>query len=242
MNDITQSDRNLIEIIPPQGTIYEEIAAIQRDFVVSAYMKEIVYYRIYRIHRDKLWKQYINPDTGDNDYDSFEQFLQHALSHLNLGRQTIFGRIKLYEQLLWLGYTEAQSIQKITEKPELYKNVLNLVLDWDSKTRQPNSIRLPNLTGGTVGEAKAYLIGILDNADSFDRQLDAIDYIKEDLLLQPKIKIWCDSYSNIISVDYTMSSVDDNGATHIDETGIIKFYPDSDIPDWVKSKLSGIRL
>lgn len=227
--DIRDGNDNLVpEYIDPQG----DYDLIFGEFLLGSTIKERAFYRIWRIRNDQSWDQIARPDG--TTYTSFGNMVQDIASNeaLGIGRQIIYDRMKLYDQLKWAGYKDGEIIAKLSARPSLYLRAFNKVIEWDNDKLEPITLMLPtNDNIDKEAELQEQLQQFVDLIEEFPRQLDALDYIDENILHIPRVKIWLEGDSFV--VEYTSTSVDENGVVIIDEYGRVKFYPDQAMPDWV---------
>ena len=208
---------------------------VKQEFIVADIIKEVARYRLWRFKTSGNWKNILD-DSGTQKYRVWEEFVQDVGEQLNCGRQHIFERIKVYDQLFWLGYTPEEAIKMMIKSASLYTRTTGMLLDWDVKTQKPRKVLVPELDKN-LSEDKIVtkLRDIVDKVESFDKQGEAIKYVSETVLLEPQCEIWYDG--DRIYCEYFAQSIDDDGNTHTDEYGKVSFYPDKEMPRWVHEKM-----
>lgn len=215
----------------------QELDQIYQEFKVAEFLSEIARFRIWRLHKTEDWKQIVD-DTNQFKYNSWEDVVTDISETLHCGRQQLFDRVRVYEQLFWLGYSPEDAIRMVAERPSLYTRVLGMVMDWDQRKEQPRSISIPNMEKATKDEAVEYIKELLDDATTFETQKDAIKYISESVLLEPQVDMWYDG--DVIYVKYFQQSVDLDGVMKVEDFGSIIFYPNADLPLWASDKLEAM--
>ena len=223
--------------LPVEQNITDELFHIRQEYYTSNVLKEISLFRIRRIHQTKSWKQIVN-DSGEQIYSSFEAFITEIVDELSIARQIIFDRIKIYDQLNYLGYDDQSILLKLAERPSFYKRLLDMAIDWNPYENEPNSILIPGSENLTEDSAKTQLREVIENAETFDTQKDALIHFETEILHKPNISAKLDN--QLIVVNYTSYSIDTEGNFEIDKYGMIEFYPNSDVPEEVLSYLRKI--
>lgn len=224
-------------LVPEDCGPQEDYDLIFGEFLLGSTIKERAFYRIWRIRNEESWDKICRPDGST--YTSFGNMVQDIASNeaLGIGRQIIYDRMKLYDQLHWAGYHDGEIIGKLSARPSLYLRAFNKVIEWDNDKLEPITLMLPtNENIDEEAEMQEQLQQFVEIIEEFPRQLDALDYIDENILHIPRVKTWMEGDS--IVVEYTSTSVDENGAVIIDEYGRVKFYPDQSYPDWVSDELT----
>lgn len=212
----------------------KEFDHIIADYKISNILKEISRYRIWRLRKNDRWKG-IEDDYGDPMYETWEDVVISLSEHLDCGRQQIYDRVRIYEQLFWLGYTAEESIKMVADKPYLYARTLDMTLDWNQREEQPRVVKIPSLSSASEDEVKEGLRDLLDNVETFDRQKDALRYVSESVLAEPQVDLYYDG--DVIRVTCSTHAIDENGETHMEDYQLVTFYPDSQVPSWARDKL-----
>lgn len=231
MNEITR----VVELVPSlESTPNQEYERIITDFKVSDVLKEIGRYRIWRLHKTGSWRQIVD-NNGNALYNSWEEIVNDLAQTLDCGRQQIYDRVRVYEQLHWLGYTDQESIQMVADHPYLYTRTLDMVVDWNQREEQPRRILIPQMANATEEQAKTHLRELLTDVKTFDTQKDALKFVSESVLAEPQVDFWYDG--DVIRCTYFEQSIDEAGNLHTDSVGTVTFYPDNDLPAWARTKL-----
>lgn len=220
-----------INIIPDIETPQDEYRHIFDEFVLGSAIRERAFYRIWRLRKTGIWNQIIS-DNGQR-YNIWEDFIKDIANNdaLGIGRQIIFDRMKAYDQLEWLGYTHEDIIHKMSMRPSLYTRVLKRIIQWDSLDRKIISVAVPTADNSSEETMRDAVNGIIKDVEAFDKQIDAIRYVDENLLCAPRVEIYMED--DVIVLDYVRTSVTEDGEIVVDESGQIKFYPNEPVPDWV---------
>lgn len=214
-----------------------ELEQIIKEFQVAEFLGEIARYRIWRLHKSDNWKQIVD-DSNLQKYNSWEDVITDLSELLHCGRQQLFDRVRVYEQLSWLGYSPEESIKMVAQRPSLYTRVLSMVMDWDQRKEQPRSISIPTMDKATKEDAVGYIRELLDDVTTFDTQKEAIKYVSESVLLEPQVDFWYNG--DVVYVKYFQQSINPDGTMQVQDYGNVTFYPDSDMPEWAKTKLEGM--
>jgi hypothetical protein len=223
--------------LPIESPIQDELFHIEKEYYASNLLKEISLYRIVRIHNNKTWQNIIDSD-GFQAYPNWEDFCSYVSEGLSVSRQLIFDRIRLYSELRWLGYDDKEIILKLAEKPSFYKRLLDLSMDWNPYSGEPDAILIPGVEDLSQDEAKEKLKEVLENAEIFNTQKDAITHFQTEILHKPKITTKIDNDRLIVSYETYAIGVD--GSSILDNYGIIQFYPDTFVTDEVLDYLKKI--
>ncbi len=221
-----------------ESTPNAEFEQIIKEFKLSDLLGEISRYRIWRLRKSGDWAKIVD-DSGIFQFNLWEDFISHVIEILHCSRQQMFDRLRVYEQLNWLGYTAEESIMMVTDQPSLYTRVLGKVMDWDQRKEEPRSISLPDVNNTTTKEkAQESVRNLLNEVTTFDTQKDALKYISETVLLEPQVSVFYNG--DTITVEYYQQSIDKDGGLQVEGYGKSVFYPSSDLPDWVREALMKI--
>lgn len=233
-NEISLYNQPLVP--PEESTANDELGRVVEEFIAADILKEVARYRIWRLKSSGAWKN-ITDSAGNPRYRIWEDFVQDVGEQLGCGRQHIFERIKVYDQLFWMGYTADQAIAMMIKSASLYTRMTSMLLDWDVRNQKPRKVLVPELAKN-ISEDKVIdaLREIVTKVESFEKQSEAIKYVSEHVLIEPQCEVWYDG--DKIFCEFFVHSIDEDGMTHVDEYGKIAFYPDQDAPKWVKEKLT----
>ena len=232
---------NLVKIdvtLPLEQPIQHELNDIAKEYKASRILQEISIYRIVRIHRNKTWQQII--DDEDNPvFPTWEKFVSQVSDELSISRQLIFDRIKVYAIMNYLGYTDVETVVKLSEQPSFYKRLFDMTVDWNSYLAQPNNILIPGTQSLSENDAKEKLKNVIEDAEAFDTQKEAIAYLETEILKMPHIKV--NLIGNNIIVNYTIFEQNPDGEFEISKCGTITYFPDSGLPNEVIAHLSKLK-
>ena len=236
-SNITMLDmeQNSDKLVPDTCTTQEDYDLIFNEFLLGSTIRERAFYRIWRIRNNKTWDKIFSP-SGD-DYKSFGDMVKSIASNesLGIGRQIIYDRVKTYDQLEWAGYNHGEIIAKVSARPSLYQRVVGKIIDWNNEERKPDQIRLSTTDNLTEDEAKEELRDLIEEIEAFPRQLDALDYVDENILHMPQVKIWMED--DAIVLDYVKTSVEQDGSIYIEDQGVVRYYPNQSVPEWCIEEL-----
>lgn len=232
MNNIVGSYLN---IVPKEETDANlEFDKIVSDSRISDVLKEVSRFRIWRMHKTGSWRSIVD-DNGNPMYEIWEDVVTKLSEILDCGRQQIYDRVRIYEQLNWLGYTDQESIQMIADRPYLYTRTLDMVVDWNQREEKPRSILIPELANASEDKAKEHLRSLLDDVDAFDTQKEALRFVSETVMSEPQVDLWYDG--DVVRAIYYKSAIDEKGNKYVEDYGTVTFYPDGKPPAWVMEKL-----
>lgn len=221
-------------LVPSQEpTANDEFDKIIQEYVAANIVHEISRFRIWRLKSTERWKEIVNPD-GSVKYPTWEDFVVDVAEQLNCGRQLIFERVRVYEQLHWLGYNHEESIKMVAERPSFYPRFFGLVLDWDQRAGKPRNILIPSAQSSTAN-SKQIIKDLIEDVSTFDTQKDALKFVSENILIEPQVDFWFDG--DVIRCTYYNQYVDQNGDVHIGDSGTATYYPDKQLPAWAYEKL-----
>lgn len=234
--DITQ--RITVSVVPDDCAAQDDYNAIFQEFAIGSTIRERAFYRIWRLRNNGEWINIVG--INGEKYGSWEDFIRDIASNdaLSIGRQVIFDRMKVYDQLDWLGYSHEQIISKMSLRPSLYTRVLKRVVDWDTNGKVPNQVLMPVDDPTDTDTIRDSLNDLLHDVESFPRQIDALKYVDENILLSPKVSVYMDD--DTVVVEYTETAIDDKGNVSIHDSGSIRFLPDAFVPDWLVNVLHTI--
>lgn len=208
-----------------------ELQRIIEEYNVANIVREISRFRIWRLNKTGKWRSILNAD-GDIQYPTWEDFVIDIGDKLNCGRQQIFERVRVYEQLHWLGYSAEDSIRLVSTKPALYPRLFGMIMNWDQRAGEPREILIPNLNG--TKDAKKIIRELIDDVNVFDTQADALKFVSESILVEPQVDFWFDG--DKIHCVYYNQYIDSNGEVHLGDSGAVTYYPDKDMPAWAYEK------
>lgn len=235
MNQLQVSSNNRLDL-PQALDIDDELRMIVSESANSAIMREVSRYRIWRIRENDLWKE-AKCEDGTPRWSDWDSFVEDMGEILGCGRQHIYDRMRIYDQLVWLGLTPEEIVIRVAQQEYLIINAMNKMIDWDTRNGKVRTVRLPNVTAKDTDEeqVKTKIKDVLQDLESFDTKSDAIRYVSETLVGEPQVDVWYDG--GIIHLRYSVYSFDEDGNMSVDEYGDIKFYPDKDLPQWVHKAL-----
>lgn len=225
-------------IVPSSCNPQEDYKLIFDELLVGNALRERAFYRIWRLRNSGGWKDIIG--SGGERYQTWDDFVNDIVSvgGISVGRQTIYNRMRVYDQLAWIGYSDAQILAKMASKPSLYRRALDLVMDWDFSDKRPRRLAISgDDASGEPDVSRRALRKLIADVESFPRQVDALRYIEESVLLEPVVRIYYDVQDSSVVVYYARASINQNGQQEEEESGTIKFFTHVSVPDWLSSIL-----
>lgn len=205
-------------IVSPVFSFQEELLQIDKELFIASAAREFAMYRIYRIYRDKLYT---------NDFSSFTDFCDRMNELYEISKPTIYGRIKSYTSLEWIGYTPEDSIKMMIERPFVISCITNqlVTVNQDKEIEVKIPVEEEKTPQDVVREVIEY---------TADMTLqDASLYIRENYTYEPTIRLTIDN--NKIRVEYTEFAPNMEGASEIVNYGTVTFHPDAEFPEYVES-------
>lgn len=210
--------------IVEQDSLDHEIEQISQFYRISATMREIANYKMYRAYLNKTWL---------DKFESGAKFIEFMCEANGVSQRTIYERIKVYDIMQWLGIDYHDAIHKMCDKPSLYMQTLQLLIkDWNFETHQPGTVKLPDSSELSEPEVKIKMLELLDDGNTYEKQYEAIDHIKQDVLGQPLVSLYIED-EDILAAKYESVEYLPDGTRTIAEAGIVKWYPSGEVPDFV---------
>lgn len=231
-NSIQQSN-----VVPTfSGNSDQEFAQIIDELALSGALHESAMYRIYRMKVTGKWADVTDLNTGEKYFPTWEDFVKTVGTITGNSRQKIFDRVKAYQELSAIGFTPEEMIMKMTEAPTLYTRALKLLCNFDVRTDKILSLTFDDADDHE--DAAKKLRNIVDDLSSFERSKDALDYIQQDILLEPVVQVFVNEDGYVI-LNWTVFDRT-KGAKLIQDEGTVEFKPSSTMPDWVAAEFSRI--
>lgn len=223
-------------LVPPQeASPNDEIERISQEFLMADLIKEVGRFRIWRMKDTGSWKLVVDEVTGELRYETWEQFISDMSKILQCGRTHLFDRMRIYDQLQWLGYTHEEMLRMMATAPSLYYRFLTKAIMWDAKLQSPTVIKIPETYSMSNADAKDHVRDIVGKLDSFDSTHQALKYVSETVLVEPQLEIIYDG--DVLKCIYYNQEEDANGEVQVVDYDEAMFYPNKDVPDWVHEKL-----
>lgn len=212
----------LSDMIGQTQSYQAEVDTITRFYAASTLLREVAMYRLYRM--------YINRDWTDN-FANASDFVTSMGNNMGVSARIIYERIKVYDVFAWLGVHAETAIRKTTDNPYLYSQIFKaLVQHWDLDSHMPTTVAIPGIDEPNSDVTKQKLLDIIDTSEKFDKQHEAIDNIKANILGAPVIKLYMPDDDDAIHCDFEFGSIDANGQRTIEDYGHVVWLPDNDAP------------
>lgn len=217
MDDVIKLDNQKITV-EPVLSFDGELEQINKELFVANAAREFAMYRMYRIYRDKLYVEKFN---------TFTDFCEEMNDLYEVSRPTIYGRIKSYSSLEWIGYSPEDAIRLMIERPYVISQITNSLVHITPD--KEIEIKIP------VEEEKTPQNTVKDIIEQTSQMTlqDASLYIKENYTFEPTIRLIVDA--NKIIIEYTEFAPDVAGNSEIVSYGKVTFHPDGLYPDYVDS-------
>lgn len=214
---------SLDTMLATEPTYQLEVDKIVQFYAASNMMREIALYRLYRMYINREW---------DSEFKNGTDFINQLCTQMGVSPRTVYERMKTYDIFAWLGVHEQNAIRKLLDNSTLYSQVFqHVVKDWDLDLHLPRTIQIPGLTEFDTQEAKDAVNKLVADSESYDKQYEAIDHIKADILGVPLIKIYMKQGDDAIYIDYETYVVDGiTGKKEIDSHGYVSWLPQDSIP------------
>ena len=216
MDDIIKVDNQIT--VEPVTSLDNELEKINKELFVANAAREFAMFRMYRIYRDKL---YIGR------YKTFTDFCEEMNELYEVSRPTIYGRIKSYSSLEWMGYSPEDAIRLMIERPFVISQITNSLVHITPD--KEIEIKIPVEEEKTPQDA---VRNVIEQTAQMTLQ-DASLYIKENYTFEPTIKLIVDG--NKIIIEYTEFAPNVAGDSEIVNYGKVTFFPDSVYPEYVDS-------
>lgn len=224
------AEQSSLEIVPEaEVSPQQDYNAVFEEHILGSTIRERAFFRLWRLKRTEGWRKVIG--ISGEKYETWEAVIADVSDAIQVGRQIVFDRIKLYDQLDWLQYTDHEKIVMLSRSPSLYHRLLNRTVDWDTHSREPRSILIPGAEDMDAKQARKRLRDIISDAEKFPRQIDALRYVDLAIMMVPQVRIEVED--DTIRVEYSQTTIDQDGKVHQEDWGDATFYPDKPLPDWV---------
>jgi hypothetical protein len=117
--------------LPERMDYDDEYHAIREETNLGTMLRESALFRIWRI---KSFSMYEITDDGEEQYAprfrTWPDFVKTVAENAGVSRSTVYSRIRVYDQLAWLGYDLLEAYAIVVHKSYLSGKVLDTIIDW----------------------------------------------------------------------------------------------------------------
>lgn len=226
--------------LPEICTAREDIVSAVREFVAGRGMKERALYRIYRIWNNRSYLDMYSEDpesgAGMLMFPTWSDFIDFVTESVDISKSTIYSRLKAYSLFDWMGYTQEESLRKMSSRANLYTRALDEIVDWDSESRSPTAFRT-DLIDVDIDDpiAPKKTREIILELESYESIGEAIRYLRNDLMQKPEISI--SICERDLRIRYAIQIVDSETGEITNDYGEILFESNDSVPDWIYEEL-----
>lgn len=208
----------------------DEFYAIREETALGTLLRESALFRMWRIKATRLYEV---PDEDGEQYaprfSTWGEFVKSIAEYAGVSRSTIFSRVRLYDQLTWLGYDLETAYSIVVKKSYLAGKVLDMIIEWDNKNHDESQFKTDYFGDGVVPvDAKEDVMELLEECLAHDSVSGAIDNVKSEILGKPIVDMYYMDGSVVVAYD---------GELGMD---VIRFVPEGNrevVPDWVLNEL-----
>lgn len=224
--------------VPRELAPLEEVESIVNELVLGESLRERAMFRLWR-----LWKAkgYLNLfDEGSESvvpmFSTFEEFLSYFCQIVDVSRAKIFSRIKTYNELEWLGFSETQMLHMMSNRPGLYSKALGKIIEWDSQENEPESLKTDFFGDPSDPEsAKETIKEFVEELALHDSVTGALEMLNRDVLGRPEVSIFMSG--DCMIVRFEAGFVTENGHDVLEEIDEIVFEGDTALPMWARTEM-----
>lgn len=234
---------------------------VSRDINLSRILRERGYFRLYRLIKTvdenglPLYMSLVNPDSG-KFFSKQEEFIGWFCENAKVARAPVFMRLSTIGKLLSLGLSLEEAFTIVIAKPYVVQETLENIATWkNGQLVEVDPEKLIRLTAKVApayneqvqdavdytGEdrqeklqeiAKPVFTELLTQVADHQRSKDALDWVKHDLLYQPRVSYKWDEETHALIIELTKVATDAKGVEYESDTVIIPYVPDSlDVPE-----------
>lgn len=174
-----------IEIPAPLAPT-DELRSIVGEYKIGYAMREAAMFRVWRMWVHDTYMEILsdNPNIREQYplFRSFADFVEHIASEIGVSRSKIYGRMKLYSVMIWLGFSEPQSVVLLADKPNVVSRIINALYVWDNAAREIIGVKT-NVFGDDFEspEHKRAVHDFIVGACAMPNANDALAYIADEI-------------------------------------------------------------
>lgn len=189
--------------LPSLGRYEEEIEQMERESHLGSRLKELSLYRVWRIKDSGLYKEEISYGDGGAAprFAMWSDFVKNIGDVIGVSRSTVFSRVRLYDQLAWLEYTEKEAFAIVMYRSYLAGKVLSLILEWP---RHGGDISFKTDYFGEGADPEDYkqeIRELLEECMLNDSVSGAIRNVESDILGVPEVDVYYRDGCMIVAYD-----------------------------------------
>ncbi len=154
--------------------------------------------------------------------------MKNVSEYAGVSRSTLYSRIRLYDQLQWLGYDLESMYSIVVKKSYLAGKVLDMILQWPKDMMTPVEFKTDYFGDADPEDTKEEIQTLLEECLAHDSEAGAIENVKTDVLGKPTVNAFFGPETFVVIYE-------GDG-----ETGIIhyeKVERSSAVPDWAFGEL-----
>jgi len=195
----------------------------------------------------------INPNTGGT-FGKQEEFIGWFCEEAHVSRGLVFMRLAAIERMLAIGFSLEEAFRLVVSKPFAVQETLTSVATWDKGTLirvepevakqlarkiDPDNIEhISDLADAAENDPlarielnraiKPLIAGLVEEVAAHDRAKDAMEFVRNDILMQPEISYTWDNDGNSLIVHFIPHNIDpETGEEYESKPITIPFIPDA---------------
>jgi hypothetical protein len=155
---------------------------------------------------------------------TWNDFVKNVAEYAGVSRSTLYSRIRLYDQLQWLGYDLESMYSIVVKKSYLAGRVLDMILNWPKDVMDGVSFKTDYFGDSDPEDVKEEIQTLLEECLSHDSVAGAIENVKTDVLGKPVVNAFFGPGTFVLAYE-------GDGETDIVHYEIVE--KTSPIPEWV---------
>lgn len=215
--------------LPERMEYDDEYHAIREETSMGTLLRESALFRIWRI---KAYKIYEMGSSDEEQYAprfvTWNDFAKHVSEHAGVSRSTVYSRLRLYDQLAWLGYDMLEAYAIVVHKSYLAGKVLDTIIDWSREYDE--STFKTDFFGDDLRpiDAKEEIKDVLEECLAHDSVSGALRNLDSEVLGKPVVDMYYMNGAIVVAYE---------GDLGVD---VMRFEPSDvreTVPDWVLQEL-----
>lgn len=215
--------------LPERMDYDDEYHAIREETIMGNVLRESALFRIWRI---KAFRTYELIDTDEEQYAprfaSWAEFAKHVAEHAGVSRSTVYSRLRLYDQLAWLGYDMREAYAIVIRRSYLAGKVLDTIIDW-SRDYDESTFKTDFFGDDILPvDAKEETRGVLEECLAHDSVSGALRNLESEVLGKPVVDMYYMGGAIVVAYEDGLG------------VDVMRFEPSDArevVPDWVLDTL-----
>lgn len=164
----------------------EELQSIVGEYKIGYAMREAAMFRVWRMWVRNSFMEIMSEDPSAQQqypmFRSFAEFVEYVSSEIGVSRSKVYGRMKLYSIMSWLGFSEPQSVVLLADKPNVVSRIINALYLWDNNLKEVTGVKT-TVFGDDYesNEHKQRVCEFIVGACSMPNANDALAYIADEI-------------------------------------------------------------